>query len=123
MPPPVTYKANSGHITVIHQSTEEKAERQMKEAVHRARVANGEGDDESVVDLSVSFDGTWAKRGYTSNIGVGVIISIDMREVLDREVLSKYCDDCYTNYCLKRGEGEYQKWWEGRQLSKLLFWI
>ena len=34
------------------------------------------------VDIPVSFDGTWAKRGFTSLNGVVFVISVDTGEVL-----------------------------------------
>lgn len=42
----------------------------------------------------MSFDGTWAKRGHTSLFGVVYAISVDTGEVLDYEVLSKFCKTC-----------------------------
>ncbi|KAJ8032104.1 hypothetical protein HOLleu_25526 [Holothuria leucospilota] len=113
MPPPVTDRAYQSHVKVICRSAEEEAEQQMQEAVSRARAANGVEDNESIVDLPVSFDGTWAKRGYTSNFGVGVVISADTGEVLDREVLSKICAECTAHSGL--GREELELWWEGHQ--------
>ena len=31
--------------------------------------------DQSVISIPVSFEGTWAKRGFTSNHGVGLVTS------------------------------------------------
>lgn len=103
MPPPVTDRAYQSHVKVICQNAEEEADKQMGEAISRARAANGVEDDETIVDLAVSFDGTWAKRGYTSNFGVGVVISADTGEVLDREVLSKVCEECTAHSGLSGG--------------------
>ncbi|KAL8571645.1 hypothetical protein ACOMHN_065400 [Nucella lapillus] len=33
-------------------------------------------DDDDIVDVTVSFDGTWHKRGFTSNYGVGIVIDV-----------------------------------------------
>ncbi|GFY31639.1 uncharacterized protein TNCV_4199501 [Trichonephila clavipes] len=44
--------------------------------------------------MSVSYDGTWQKRGHTSNLGLEIIIDILSGLVLDFEVLSKYCHNC-----------------------------
>jgi hypothetical protein len=48
-----------------------------------------QANDDTVVDIAVSFDGTWAKRGFTSLIGVVFVIVLDTGEVLDYHVLSK----------------------------------
>ena len=46
------------------------------------------------VDITVTFDGTWSKRGFTANYGVVAVISWDTGRVLDTVVLSKYCAQC-----------------------------
>ena len=55
---------------------------------------NGEVDNGQPVEIAVSFDGTWAKRGFTSLTGVVFVISLDTGEVLDYHVLSKTCQKC-----------------------------
>lgn len=55
---------------------------------------NGESDTGNVIDAAVSFDGTWAKRGFTSLTGVVFVVSVDTGEVLDYHVLSKACQKC-----------------------------
>ncbi|KAJ8034121.1 hypothetical protein HOLleu_20831 [Holothuria leucospilota] len=118
MPPPSTSTSYGQHVrTVFQSSEEEEAEAQMAEAVKRARAVavGGEDSGEEVINLPVTFDGTWAKRGFTSNYGVGVVISADTGEVLDREVLSKICDECnMKNQMDKEGE-DYKLWWEGHK--------
>ena len=50
--------------------------------------------DETVLDIAVSFDGTWAKRGHTSLFDIMFVISVDTGEVLNYHVLSKFCKSC-----------------------------
>ncbi|GFY03696.1 uncharacterized protein TNCV_3666071 [Trichonephila clavipes] len=50
--------------------------------------------NQEIIDVSVSNDDSWQKRGHTSNIGLGIIIDILSGLVLDFEVLSKYCQNC-----------------------------
>ena len=52
------------------------------------------GDYAPVVDVTVSFDGTWHKLGPTSNYGVGIVTDVMTGLVLDYEMLSKYCHAC-----------------------------
>ena len=47
-----------------------------------------------VIDVSVSYDGTWQKRGFTSLFGVGICIDVLSGLVIDYDVLSKYCHAC-----------------------------
>ncbi|KAL8589053.1 hypothetical protein ACOMHN_055066 [Nucella lapillus] len=59
--------------------------------------SDSDGDEDNhgaVIDGTVSFDGTWHKRGFTSNYGVGIVIDVMTGLVLDYEVLSKYCHAC-----------------------------
>ena len=43
--------------------------------LHELMISNQTGDC-SVVDIAVSFNGTWAKRGFTSLTGVVFVISV-----------------------------------------------
>jgi len=52
---------------------------------------------ETSVEVGVSYDGTWSKRGFTANYGLGFIISVDSGQVLDFEFLSKVCPECDKN--------------------------
>ena len=36
--------------------------------------------------MAVSYDGTWHHRGFKSCHGVGIVVSIDNREILDEVV-------------------------------------
>jgi len=40
-------------------------------------------DADAVINISVSFDGTWQKRGFTSHYGIGVCIDIFTGLVID----------------------------------------
>ncbi len=44
-----------------------------------------------VLDVKVTCDGTWSRRGFIAIHGVVVVISYDTEQVLDFEVLSKSC--------------------------------
>lgn len=50
--------------------------------------------DDAVLDIAVSYDGTWMKRGFTSNYGVGCVIHSETGLVIDSCVLSKFCRNC-----------------------------
>ena len=47
-----------------------------------------------VLDITVTCDGTWSKRGFTALYGVVVVASWDSGQVLDCEILTKYCSEC-----------------------------
>lgn len=67
-----------------------------------------------VVDISVSYDASWQKRGHTSNYAVGCVIDVVTGYVIDYHVLSKFCHDC----AIKKNDfgensAEYYVWHEG----------
>ena len=79
-------------------SVKEVATEVMQDAVEEIR--EDAGDDE-ITDVSISCDGTWQKRGFTSLNGAVVIISTDTGKVLDVEVMSRYCNACVMHEKLK----------------------
>lgn len=62
------------------------------DAIRRAHVdADPSLKIEGIINLSVSYDGTWHKRGHTSNYGLGIVIDVLTGLVIDFHILSKYC--------------------------------
>lgn len=49
---------------------------------------------EGLLDIDVSYDGTWMTRGHKSHIGVGFVVECNTGFVLELEVLSNYCIVC-----------------------------
>ena len=68
--------------------------------------------------VTVTFDGTWSKRGYSALYGVVAVISWDTGRVLDTCVLSKVCRKCSLKRNKLRSsnssnvDSEFQKWFE-----------
>lgn len=50
--------------------------------------------DDDLADITASCDGTWHKRGFSSQFGAVYIISHDIGKVLDYTVKSKHCAGC-----------------------------
>ncbi len=73
-------------------------------------------DADAVINIRVSFDGTWQKRGFTSHYGIGVCIDLITGLVIDFEVLSSYCHACALKENARREknitEEEYNTWKE-----------
>lgn len=51
-------------------------------------------DTNGILNVRVTFDGSWQKRGHTSLFAVGVVIDAETGVVLDYECISKYCEQC-----------------------------
>lgn len=70
----------------------------------------------NIIDITVSYDGTWQKRGHTSLYGIGIVIDVLTGLVIDYEVLSKYCPECVAS---KRDMGEnsaeFDVWFQGHK--------
>lgn len=50
--------------------------------------------DNEVFDITVRYDGSWQKRGFTSKYGICCCIEILTGLIIDFEVLSKFCNKC-----------------------------
>lgn len=51
-------------------------------------------DENGILDIDVSFDGTWMTRGHGSKIGVAFVIEFGTGIIIDFQVLSSYCASC-----------------------------
>ena len=51
-------------------------------------------DKDNILDVAVSFDGTWQKRGHSSHNGAAIVIEILTGLPVDYEVLSNFCHQC-----------------------------
>ena len=50
--------------------------------------------DDDVLDISMSFDGTWLTRGHDSHIGVGCVVDLLTGMCVDAYVMCIYCQIC-----------------------------
>jgi hypothetical protein len=85
MPKPMTRNNYDKTIIKLAKITKSIAEETMADAAEELK---GERGDE-VVDISVSVDGSWQRRGYSSNNGVTTAISVDTGKILDIEPMSR----------------------------------
>ncbi|GFT66727.1 uncharacterized protein TNCV_1394951 [Trichonephila clavipes] len=80
------------------------------------KIMTGSKNDKDIVDIGVSYDGSWLTRGHTSNIGVGCVIDLLTGFVIDYEVMSKLCGECeQTKFALEEDSAEFRIWYEGHQ--------
>ncbi|KAJ4430474.1 hypothetical protein ANN_22690 [Periplaneta americana] len=72
--------------------------------------------DSDVINIGVSYDGTWMKRGHTSKYGLGLVIDILTGLVLDFEIMSKYCSTCEkTEKKMDVASDEYKQWYQSHK--------
>ena len=97
MPPPVAPTSWAAHEDELYKENLVVINEQLeKNRCELKELFQGDSSQSHQCNLpvSVSFDGTWAKRGFTSNHGVGFVISTDTGKVLDYSVVSKACSAC-----------------------------
>lgn len=110
----------SKHNAEVSKSTVNIGKQNLAVARARVREVHKEGDSEvnedSLLDVCVSYDGTWHKRGHTSNYGIGIVIEVQTGLVLDYVVLSKYCHTCaVTTTELGADSPEFDIWFQGHK--------
>ena len=49
---------------------------------------------DEIINIGVSFDGSWLTRGHRSKYGIGAVIDVVTVHVIDYEVLCNYCRQC-----------------------------
>lgn len=79
---------------------------------------NQDQGPENVVDITVSYDGSWHKRGHMSHYGVGIVIDVLTGLVIDFEVLSTYCATCSNKVkTLNKDSEAYKEWMQNHKES------
>ncbi|XP_032228933.2 uncharacterized protein LOC116612384 [Nematostella vectensis] len=110
MPPPVAPTAWATHNELLYQQHLVAMNEQLeKSQAEEKELCKNNG----LTATSVSFDGTWAKRGFTSNHGVGFAISTETG-VLDYAVVSKNCNACNIQ-SKKLSVEEFEQWAEDHE--------
>ena len=101
LPPPISCSAYNKIQKKIHNTVENVAIEAMKDAIE-VREAAGVTCEDEIVDSSISCDGTWQRRGFSSLNGAVAILSTDTGKVLDVEPMSRFCNACVSNKKLKK---------------------
>jgi len=68
-------------------------------------------ENDGIMNIDVSFDGTWQKRGHNSTVGVQFVIECLTGIVVDFDVQSTYCNCCTILEAKKKNISleEYQR--------------
>ena len=112
------------HLTKIHQASMDTKSYSCEYAVKHVRKqilcdTGIDQDDGRPLDVAVSYDGSWQKRGFTSKNGIGSVVEIESGLVLDYETKSKYCQQCVcAAYELKKDSPVYKDWYTEHVLNK-----
>ena len=99
MPAPMNEKTWYHYKTQLHKGVKRAADAHLQEAAEQVRemyaaMKIGILDADDVLDISVSFDGSWHKRGRTSHNGITTVIESFSGLIIDFVALSNYCKSC-----------------------------
>ena len=98
LPPPMHHKTWQFRKQDLNSSATRAADKHLQEAAAEIRKAYAdlhiEADADGVLDLLVSMDGSWQKRGWSSHNGIAVVVELHTGLIIDYEVLSNYCVGC-----------------------------
>ncbi|GFT06027.1 uncharacterized protein TNCV_1594611 [Trichonephila clavipes] len=125
---PFSSRTYSKCTKLLHTAYGIAAETLQSEVYSEVRKAYEAPTDVPVVDLSVSFDGSWLTRGHTYLIGIACVIDILTGYVIDFEVMC-HRRDCDINHSGSSTSMEMEAtliFWDGSQemgfrYSTLLF--
>ena len=108
--PPMNVNSFSKSMGDIISSYRQCGEDSMNSAAENVRQMNNEitVDNETIVDMVVSSDGAWQKRGHDSLNGVVTIIQNDVGQCIDYRVLSRKCNAC-SKWETKKDTVEFEK--------------
>ena len=104
MLPPVSQRAYTTQNQKLFVASGEEREASFADA--GAKLRKNVPEDQ-VLDITVTCDGTWARRGSQSLYGVVVMASWKTGKVLDVEVLSKNCQACATHHGMDTSSDEF----------------
>ena len=93
-----TYTARQ---TEIHAASVDTVAKVMEKSVSSIRSAYQDmgiiEDKDGIMDIAVSFDGAWHRRGFSSHTGVASVIDLLTGLPIDHEVLSNFCLKCISS--------------------------
>ena len=78
----------------VYSNLHEFAQKQFQSLVNKIKESANIHDSDSILNVHVSLDGTWKRRGHISNYGIVFLIHVDTGYCIDYEVLSLQCETC-----------------------------
>ncbi|CAD7089200.1 unnamed protein product [Hermetia illucens] len=108
--------SKSGYYSIldtIHIAVKSVAKVLFRKAAQEEKKAN-EQEGNIADEVTVSGDGSWAKRGFTSLLGIVSLIGKYSNKVIDVMVKSKVCKAC-EKWVGKENKDEYLEWYEDHQ--------
>ena len=113
---PMSHATYDKHMLAVTYANKRVVTRVLDDAATTVRRVYHEIDpslqEDAVIDLVVSFDGSWMTRGHKSAYGIGCVIDTVTGLCVDLAVFSQYCQRC--SYARRRFGGrdsdEFRNW-------------
>ena len=113
MPPPMHLTTWQGYQLKLSHSVSKAAAEHLKAAAVIVRQAYAElgvmEDEDGFLNITVSYDGSWQRRGRCSHNGIAVVIDVTTGYVVDYVTLSNYCQACEIGP--ENDAPTYPAWW------------
>ncbi|XP_039307368.1 uncharacterized protein LOC120358202 [Solenopsis invicta] len=107
MPRPIFQSFYDKIVDMISIATATVRDISMKKAAEEEKKMSEENGQ--LAGITVSGDGSWRKRGYSSLFGITSLIGWFTGKIVDVEVKSKYCKSC-EHWKSKLETVEYEEW-------------
>lgn len=119
LPKPMNEKTWYDYKKRLHGRVKQAACRHLEDAAETVRSAyadmnRGIPDVNGILDISISIDGSWHKRGRTSHNGV-CVIEIITGLIVDFVALSNYCQVCAGDSSPSPGDAGFDNWYASHQ--------
>lgn len=110
LPSPISKNIYTQYHGVVVEACMSEANESMERARKEAREFRGIVSDDEVIDVLISVDGSWHRRGHSSMFGTIFVVDALTGKVLDYEVYSKYCKGCAQWESKNKDTDEYRNW-------------
>ena len=112
LPPPVARCTYTQYIKDILTACTDVVQMSLHQARNEVRALAGSSSEEEIVDILISCDGTWQRRGFSSLFGAVFVIAHTTGKVVNFYVMSKVCAGCQHWESRDQSSQEYLKWKE-----------
>ena len=103
LPKPMTANNYDKIVNRLNVVAKEVANETMTDVSENLLSKSKDPNHDTVID-TVSCDGSWQKRGYSSLNGVVTVISMDNGKILDIEPMTRTCKSCLLHEKLKTSD-------------------
>jgi hypothetical protein len=95
----------------VNEKLSEFSQQHMLEKINTIRRTHNINDPDTILETTISLDGTWKKRGHCSDYGIVFAIDVDSGWCIDYEILSLRCEACEQQK-MQKTTIQFQVWFK-----------